>query len=171
MKVQYLNFELVNADSLFLDVSASAVLLKSVRTNMSRLQTELCRSSILDGWWSHANSEPNAEVSGRARWIGYTLDFECPMSSRLQLLMSFPFSLCETPSGSLCQTLGWPMSTRAPRLESLCFPGYHLGFRKHSFMVAGLLPEGPIVINQSTSNTAHCASCRPAVLGWQVGWD
>lgn len=83
-----------------------------------------------------------------------------------------PLSGCAEPRVARCvQTLGWPMSTRAPWLESLCFPGYHLGFRKHSFMVAGLLPEGPIVINQSTSNTAHCASCRPTVMGQQVGRD
>lgn len=130
MKVQYLNFELVNADSLFLDVSASAVLLKSVGTNMSRLQTELCRSSILDGWWSRANSEPNAEVSGRARWIGYTLDFECPMSSSLQLLMSFPFSLCETPSGSLCPNIRMAYEyTRSPTGVAL-FSRIPLGVQK-----------------------------------------
>lgn len=48
------------------------------------------------------------------------------------------------------------MSTPAPQLESFCFPGYHLGFRKHSFMVAGLLPAGPMVINQG--------QCRPQSL-------
>lgn len=31
-----------------------------------------------------------------------------------------------------------------------CFPGYHLGYRKHSFMVAGLTPEGPMIINQGS---------------------
>lgn len=50
------------------------------------------------------------------------------------------------------------MSTRAPRRESFCFAGYHLGFRKHSFMVAGLLPAGPMVINQGQKR------CRPLSL-------
>lgn len=50
------------------------------------------------------------------------------------------------------------MSTRARRLESFCFPGYHSGFRKHSFMVAGLLPAGPTVINQARER------CRPPRL-------
>lgn len=50
------------------------------------------------------------------------------------------------------------MSTPAPGLESFCFPGYHLGFRKHSFMVVGLLPAGPMVINQGQK------WCRPQSL-------
>lgn len=71
-----------------------------------------------------------------------------PSELHFAVVDSFPFLQQKSQVTQYIQTLRWPMSTHAPWLESFCFPGYHLGFRKHSFMVAGLLPAGPMVINQ-----------------------
>lgn len=93
----------------------------------------------------------STEVS---HWSVLTASFRIHTGIWVPLQLYFPvadsFSLFAAKSQvtQYIQTLRWPMSTHAPWLESFCFPGYHLGFRKHSFMVAGLLPAGPMVINQ-----------------------
>lgn len=73
-----------------------------------------------------------------------------PSELYFAVIDSFPLFAAKSQMTQYIQILRWPMSTHAPWLESICFPGYHLGFRKHSFMVAGLLPVGPMVINQGS---------------------
>lgn len=153
----------------------SAVWFKScLNENVEASEKRLYKrgSIILAGWWSPTNSGLNTKHRGVSLITlnGIHPGIWVPSELRYAVVDFFPpFSLWKPRVARCIQTLGWPMSTHAPWLESLCFPGYHLGFRKHSFMVAGLLPAGPIVINQSTSNAAHCVFCRPTVLGQQVG--
>lgn len=103
-------------------------------------------SNLLTGCWSPTNRVLNTKP-----WGVVLISFKrihpgiwAPSYSRWFL---FLFA-AKSRVAQCIQTLRWPMSTRGPWLESFCFPGYHLGFRKHSFMVAGLLPAGPMVINQ-----------------------
>lgn len=79
--------------------------------------------------------------------LGYTPEYGHPLSTISQSLSLF---CSKIPSDSVNPNIKMAYSTHAPWVESFCFPGYHLGFRKHSFMVAGLLPAGPMVINQGS---------------------